>query len=171
MNTKNSENKVKEYLANGPKLKRKVQKYEKYFDVSPEEVFHQFCPSRELDWIDGWEVDLLYTSSGYVEKDCIFTTPETNSLGPGLWIFTRFELNEELELVRVIGDFVVVHFRIKMTDYKNGTCKADWHLTFTALNDQGNKMVDSIPGKNPELTRIIEGLEHFLKTGEKMLKS
>lgn len=169
MNTERSKRKAAEYLNNGKSHKRKTQKYEKIFNSTPEKVFYQLCPTRECDWIEGWDCDLVYTSTGYVENDCIFTTPETNSLGPGLWIFTRYEPNESLELVRIIHESVVIHFRINLTDNNDGTCTGIWNITFTALNEQENAMVDSIPEKNPEMLQAIDGLEYFLKTGEMYL--
>jgi hypothetical protein len=168
MNTERSKSKAMEFLKKGRNLKRKTQKYEKTFDFPPEKVFFQFCPSRELDWIEGWDCDLVFTTTGYVEDDCIFTTPETNSLGPGLWIFTRYEPSQKLEIVRIIQESVVIHFRINLIDNNNGTSTGVWNLTFTALNESGNAMVDSIPDKNPELERAIDGLEYFLESGEMM---
>jgi hypothetical protein len=142
------------------------QKYEKTFSFPPEKVFFQFCPTRELDWIEGWDCNLVYTSTGYVEEDCIFTTPETNLLGPGLWILTRYEPNRKLELVRIIEESVVLHFRINLINNNDGTSTGVWNLTFTALNESGNTIVESIPDGNPELERAIDGLEYFLKAGE-----
>jgi hypothetical protein len=168
MNTKKSKMKATEFLKSGKNLKRKTQEYEKTFSFSPEKVFSQFCPTRELDWIEGWDCELVYTSSGYVEDDCIFITPETCSLGPGLWIFTRYEPSRNLELVRIIEESVVLHFRIKLVNNNDGTTTGLWNLTFTALNESGNVIVQSIPDKNPEFERAIDGLEYFLETGEMM---
>jgi len=168
MNTKRSERKATAFLKSGKPLKRKIQTYEKTFPFSPEDVFYQFCPSRELDWIEGWDCDLVYTSTGYVEDDCVFTTPETNALGPGLWIFTRYEPNQRLELVRIIGESMVVHFRINLIGNGDGISTWAWNLTFTALNESGNAMVESMPDKSPAFQRAIEGLEYFLETGEMM---
>jgi hypothetical protein len=168
MNTERSKTKATEFLKRGKKLKRKTQKYKKTFSFASEKVFLQLCPSRELDWIPGWECDLVYTSSGYMEDDCIFTTPETNLLGFGLWIVSRYVPNRKLELVRIIGESVVLHFRINLKDNHDGTSTAVWNLTFTALNESGNKIVESIPDNNPAFERVIDGLEHFLQTGEMM---
>lgn len=168
MNTERSKRKATEFLKSGKNLKRKTQEYEKTFTFPPEKVFFQFCPSRELDWIKGWDCDLVYTSTGYVEDDCIFTTPETNPLGPGLWIFTRYEPNRKLELVRIIGESVVIHFRINLINNDDGTSTGVWNLTFTALNESGNAIVESIPDNSPELERAIDGLEYFLETGKMM---
>jgi hypothetical protein len=168
MNTERSKTKTTEFLKLGKKLKRKTQRYEKTFTFPPEKVFFQFCPSRELDWIQGWDCDLVYTSTGYMEEDCIFTTPVTNSLGPGLWIVSRYEPNRKLELVRIIGESVVLHFRIVLKDNDDGTSTGVWDLTFTALNESGNEIVDATPDNNPEFERVIDALEYFLRTGEMM---
>jgi hypothetical protein len=146
-------------------MKRKTQRAERTFQASPEKVFHQLCPTRELDWIEGWECDLLYTSTGYMEPDCIFSTPDSNVLGPGLWITTRYEPNRKLELVRTLGDMAVLHFRISVVDNRDGTCTGIWKLTFTAINERGNAFLDALPQESAELERAIDGLEHFLKTG------
>ena len=168
MNTIKSERMAKEFLAKGQPFKRTVRVTEQVFDAPPADVFRQFCPAREKDWIDGWDADLVYTDTGYVEPDCIFTTPPANIIGPGLWIFTRLEPNELLELVRIIDNNVVVHFRIDLKANGNGTCTGTWTLKFTALNEQGNEMVEAMPDDDPLFRKIVYGLQHYLKTGELM---
>ena len=168
MNTSRSESMAKEFLAKKRPFKRKVQVTEQVFQASPEEVFRQFCPTREKDWIEGWQADLVYTDTGYVEPDCIFTTTPSNIIGPGLWILTRLEPNELLELVRIIDDNLVVHFRIDLKDNGNGTCTGIWTLKFTALSEQGNGIVESIPDDDPLFQKVVYGLQHYLKTGELM---
>jgi hypothetical protein len=70
--------------------------------------------------------------------------------------------------VRIIQESVVIHFRINLIDNNDGTSTGVWNLKFTALNESGNAIVDSIPDKNPEFERAIDGLEYFLETGEMM---
>ena len=167
MNTSRSDKMAREFLAQGHPYKRKTQIVEGLFHAPPDVVFQQFCPTREADWIDGWTADLIYTTSGYVEPDCIFTTPPTNSVGPGLWIFTRLEPNEVLELVRVFDDSVVEHLRIDLKDNGDGTCTGTWTMKFTALNDRGNSMVEALPDEDPRFEKlVIQGLDHFVTTGE-----
>ena len=168
MNTEKSKRKAREFAKRGVHLKRKTQEYRKSFPFPPDKVFFQFCPTRELDWIDGWDCDLVYTSTGYIEDDCIFTTPQTNLLGPGLWIVSRYEPSRRLELVRIIEETLVIHFRINLIDDGDGTCTGIWKLTFTALNESGNMMVDTLPDNNPDLERAIKGLEYFLEKGQMM---
>ncbi|PLX12519.1 MAG: hypothetical protein C0597_13210 [Marinilabiliales bacterium] len=168
-NTEKSKKRASKFLKENTPFKRKVETYTFDFNFPTEEVFKQFCPSREEDWIEGWTADLIYTSTGYVESDCIFTTPASNILGPGLWIFTDLIPNQKVEVIRIIENSVVVHFRIELEDRGNNTCTGTWNLKFTAINEMGNEMVKSLPESNPMLMKIIEGLEYFLENG-KVLK-
>jgi len=168
MHTTASNKKAAAFRENRKSFKRKTLTVKKVFSHPPEKVFFQLCPARECDWIEGWDCDLGYTSTGYAEDDCIFTTPETNPLGPGLWVFTRYEPSRHLELVRIIGASLAIHFRITLTDNGNGMCTGLWHVTATALDDTGNEIVASLPDESIALNHAVEGLEYYLTTGELM---
>lgn len=167
MNTERSRKIAQDFLSKNQTLKRKVQIYQQVFHAQAADVFNQFCPTREADWIDGWTSDLVYTSTGYMEPECIFTTPETNVIGPGLWIVTRLEPYSLLDAV-VVNNDVVEHFTINLADNKDGTCTGTWTLRFTALNQEGNQILDAMPENDPMFYKILEGLDHFMQTGELM---
>ncbi|MFG0252512.1 MAG: hypothetical protein ACF8NJ_06525, partial [Phycisphaerales bacterium JB038] len=150
------------FLAKGQPFKRKILRAEQTFHAAPEVVFRQFCPTREVDWIDGWQADLLHTESGYMEPECIFRTPASNILGPGLWVVARLEPNELLDIVRLIDENVVEHFRIDLEDHGDGTCTGRWTLNFAAISERGNAMIDDLTTDDPLFARIIAGLEHFV---------
>ena len=166
MNTERSERKVRAFLKNRQYLRRKTVTVERTFSSSREDVFGQLCPARELDWIEGWDCELIYTSTGYVEEGCIFTTPGTNALGVGLWIITAHQPNEMLEAVTITDDSLVEHFTIRLTTNRDGTTTGVWNMTFTALNETGNGILESMPDDAPDLKRALDGLEHFLRTGD-----
>lgn len=168
MNTSRSTKMVQEFLATRQPFKRKVQTYRKQFSAGPETVFPQLCPTREADWIDGWVADLIYTTNGYAEPDCIFTTPESNVLGAGLWVFTRLEPNKILELLVLHANSIVEHVRIELIDNGDGACEGIWTLKFTAISEEGNNVIEAMPDKDPEFDVVLDGLEHFLKMGERM---
>jgi len=165
MNTIKSEKKVNGFLASGQKYKRMCHTYEKLLNAKPEQIFPLLCPSRELDWINGWDCDLIYTSTGYAEKDCIFTTPEGSIFDSGIWILTQFVPNEKVELVRTVQDSRVVHIRITLKDNNDGTTTGMWEEKYTALNEQGNEMVENMPGPD---TQFLTELSYYLKNGELM---
>ncbi len=164
MNIERSTQKAETFLTNSKTMARKEHTAQRRFSFPPAEVFLQLCPTRERDWIDGWQCELVYTSTGYMEADCVRTTPASNIFGPGLWIVTRYEPNHTLEFV-VIGESVVEHARIHLIDNTDGTATGIWKLTFTALDEAGNGIVGSIPDDNVALGYALDGLEHFLKTG------
>lgn len=169
MDTTRSAKMAEEFLARGQPFKRKIQSYRRRYSTAPKEVFQQLCPTRETDWIDGWIADLIYTDTGYAEPDCILTTPENNVLGPGLWIITQREPNKLFEFVVIRGDGVVAHFTIELTDNGDGTCEGRWTLIFTAINDEGNAVIEAMPDRDPGFELLVlDGLEHFLETGERM---
>ena len=168
MNTSRSDRMAAEFLSRNQPFKRKVVTAEQTFSAPPATVFRQFCPTREVDWIDGWEADLIWTTTGYAEPDCIFSTPESNIIGPGLWVFTRLDPDEVLEAVRVINEDVVEQFRIDLRDNEDGTCTGLWTLKFTAVTEAGNAAVEAIPEEDQRLQQVIAGLEHFVTTGQRL---
>lgn len=53
-------------------VKRETRLYVATINHPASEIFPLLCPTREYDWIEGWECDLLYSESGIAEQDCIF---------------------------------------------------------------------------------------------------
>ena len=159
-NSARSDKIVKNFLARKPHCKRKVQVFEKAFNASPSTVFDQLCPSRETDWINGWDVDLLYTKTGYAEPLCLFRTTVSNIFGSGLWMITRLEPSTILELVVFQEDSDIVEYtKIHIIDNGNGTCKGVWEITLTATSEKGNSLIDSVPDDEPA---FLAELEYFL---------
>ncbi len=155
---------AREFLAKNVPFKRKVQIFAKEFSASPQEVFKQFCPSREADWINGWTVDLIYTTTGYAEPLCVFRTTESNILGAGIWILTKLEPNKLLEATVFHEDKDIIEFfKIDLIDNGNGTCKGIWTITLTAISEKGNAVIEQISDEEPA---FLEDLEYYLKHGE-----
>ncbi|MCP4205396.1 MAG: hypothetical protein GY769_26085 [bacterium] len=72
-------------------------------------------------------------------------------------------------MVRIMGNSVVEQLRIDLEDNGDGTCKGTWTMKFTALNEQGNSVVEALPEEDPLLESVvIQGLEHFVTSGELM---
>ena len=82
--------------------------------------------------------------------------------------FTQLQPNRLLELVIIHEDKVVEHYRIDLIDNGDGTCEGIWTLKFTAISEKGNAVIEAMPDKDPEFDVVLDGLEHFLKTGERM---
>ncbi len=49
--------------------------------ADPDDVFALMCPVREYEWEPDWRTNLILSTSGLVEQDCVFTTPAGASEG------------------------------------------------------------------------------------------
>jgi hypothetical protein len=144
---------------------RKVQQYDRLFVAGPEKLFPLLCPTREADWIPGWTCDLVYTTTGYVQSDCIFKTGDDNPFGAGTWIIYDHEPGERLELVKTSGD-LVLQMRIAVSPAPEGGTRGRWTLTMTGLTPRGNAAVEAMPDQDPRFTVLLDCLDHYLNTGE-----
>ena len=152
------------------KSKRTSHSFSGTWETTVVELFPLFCPAREADWIPGWDCELVYTDSDYVEQDCIFKTNKSNPTGEGLWMFTGFEINHYVDFVRVRKD-VIVHARITVTDNDDGTVTATWNTVSTGLTEKGNEQVAKMSEHDSHSSALIKMIEHYLKTGETIKRS
>ncbi|NVM34220.1 MAG: hypothetical protein HWN81_01410 [Candidatus Lokiarchaeota archaeon] len=168
MDTSKSERLVQNFLQNEPKYKRKIQEFSGTFETTPENIFPLLCPTREADWIPGWDSELIYTKSGYAEDKCVFRTNKSNSAGEGLWTFTGFKLNEYIEFVRFQQD-MLLHCKISLAQNEDGTTTATWKTITTALSEKGNKEIEKI-SDDKQHTPIIHVMDYYLKNGKMISK-
>ena len=56
------------------KPNRATHTYRQRLSASPGKVFPLLCPVREAEWADGWLPELVISSSGVAERDCVFIT-------------------------------------------------------------------------------------------------
>jgi hypothetical protein len=164
MDTTRSDRLVARYRDRGFAARRKVQHYERVFAASPGELFPLLCPAREADWIPGWTSDLVYTTTGYVQSDCIFTTNADNPFGAGTWVIYAHVPDERLELVKASKD-LVLQMRIAISAEPGGGSRGRWVLTVTSLTEEGVAMVEAMPDQDPRFLALLDGLEHYLETG------
>ena len=162
--TSKSDQIVQRFWQRAFKAKRKVQRFSVTLETTPGELFPLLCPARETDWIPGWDCELVYSDSGYAEKNCIFKTDGSNPFGDGLWVFTGFEANRYVEFVRLQQD-LVTSARITVTDNDDGTVTATWNMTSTGLTERGNEQVDKL-SDGTHSGAVAKMLEHYLKTGK-----
>ena len=133
---------------------------------TPERVFPLLCPTREYDWIEDWNCDLVFSKSGFAEPDCIFTTHFPGD-EKDVWVVDRYEPNKLIQFIRVTENRVI-RYRITLIDNANGQTTAVWEQIVTGLTDEGNRYVESLT--NLDFGLKIKGLEilinYYLETGE-----
>ncbi len=78
-----------------------------------DDVFPLYCPVREADYLDGWSYKMIWSKSGLIEKDCVFTTPHHGEFDT-VWHVTKHDkINYKIEFLRVTPTENVIRINIK----------------------------------------------------------
>ncbi|HJX61881.1 MAG TPA: hypothetical protein VJ578_04865 [Dehalococcoidia bacterium] len=141
------------------------------------EIFALCCPVREEDWIDGWSratYDLVFSESGFNEKNCIFREGFTKRLffgeeGATTWVTTVHEPTEfALEFLLIFGDIAVLNRKMRLDELDTGATACD--CTDTLILLQG--ILDDADLATLEMKMKMflhftwNALRHYCETGE-----
>ncbi len=146
--------------------------------AEPSAVFALACPKEELKWIDQWQYDMIYSDSGKNENNCIFKEKMSGLFvlnAPDIetyWYTTLYDQKSfHFHALLIYGNLAVGKFEFVVSDTDDGSSKADWRLTFTALNENGNRVADEAlkDRMTAKLQFLGESAKHYLETGN-MLK-
>src|SRR2546427_8623740 len=99
------------------------QTYRQRLRAAPATVVRLLCPVRETEWADGWLPDLVISSSGVAEGDCVFITPDEQ--GKTFWYITRHEPKEFfVEMLKILPGVTACRLSIQLAEAAGG-CIAD----------------------------------------------
>ncbi len=140
------------------------------------EIFTLCCPVREEEWIDGWSkdtYDLVYTASGFNEKNCIFQECYTKRLffgedGPTTWVTTVHEAATfSMEFLLVFGDIAVLNRKACFAELEGRATACDCTDTMTLLSRMMNRAeLEDLAGKMKGFLHFTwNTLRHFCETG------
>lgn len=133
--------------------------------ATPEAIWPQLCPSREYDWIETWDCELVHSESGYNELGCVFRTDLPTEQGKETWVTSRFDPYERIEFVRT-NDIRTIHFVIELVP-DGDTTLLRWTHNVTTLNEDGNTYLKTKPETFRASMKMLERmLTHYLQTGE-----
>lgn len=163
MNTQKSEAFVKGWMAKGNPLRRISFTAQRKFQTSPEEIFPLLCPATELDWLPGWNCELLHSKSGYAELNCIFRTTFFGL--DEIFICTRYEKNLAVDYLRV-SEHMSGKLDIKLLDHHDGTTTGVWLITLSSLDEAGSELFENVLDARELFEKAIDALEYYLKNGE-----
>lgn len=152
---------------------RKTFHFEQINTGTPEQVFPLLCPVREKDWLDGWEYEMIFSKSGVVEQDCVFSTPHHGELKT-IWYVTHHNKNNHIvEFIRTTPDESVVKINIQLSAIDESKTKAHITYQYLGLNEVQNQHIENQLEK--EFTAAMywwqKAINHFLTTGTKLLKN
>ncbi len=151
-------------------IKRETRLHVAHLNHQAAEIFPLLCPTREYDWIDGWDCELVYTKSGFAELDGIFITDILKEGSPATWVVDLYAPNEKIQFC-IFMEGCVIRYGISLCEQPDGTTISTWHMTITAFGPSGIHYLET---QSPEVFRSrMQGIEnmlnHYLETGQ-MLK-
>ena len=110
---------------------------------------------------------MVFTISGYAEKDCIFKT-DFHADEPGqIWVVTTYLPNEKIEFI-VTNQNQVVRYSITLITNNDGSTLAEWKQVITALNEDGEKYINELTEEKyaAEKKKLEMILNYYLTTNQ-----
>ena len=132
-----------------------------------EEIMPLYCPVRELDWCEYWAPKAVYSNSGLVEKNCIFTT--SHGEYDVVWIVTDYDVEAgRVEMVYHVPNVLVTLLEIQLTPINGHTARAEITYTKTAISEEGIKALEEFTKESYDQTMDSweKAMNHYLETGE-----
>jgi hypothetical protein len=151
------------------KPKQVTRHYTQRFLAGPEKVFPLLCPTREYEWIEPWECELLRSESGVAEANCVFRTRSPEDGSEEVWVISRHEPSRRIDFVRQ-DRRRVMSYSIILEANADGTTTARNTQVLTALTEEGSRLLE---GQGDEAfafeLRMGEAmLNHYLTTGKRL---
>jgi len=151
---------------------RTSKTYKQINNAPPDIVFPLLCPVREKDWIDGWDYKMIFSISGLIEKDCVFSTPNQGN-EQTIWYVTEHDKeNFNIEFVRVVPNEEVVKINICLQDNGNGTTTSNITYQYTSLNENKNSWIkEKFESEfNESMIWWEKSINYYIEKGEKLMK-
>jgi hypothetical protein len=142
--------------------------YRQRLCAPPTRVFPLLCPVRETEWADGWLPELVISSSGVAERDCIFITPD--KLGKAIWYITRHEpARWFVEMLKILPGVTACRLEIQLSENGNG-CFADITYSHTSIGSTGDEFMATFTAEYYQgfMKAWEKELNHFLKIGSRL---
>ena len=139
---------------------------------SVEEVFPLLCPVREFDWLDGWEYQMIHSSSGLIEKGCVFTTRMDGNVDT-IWYVTDYNMkNYKIVFLRVTPGENVVKIDIQLRTMGTGKTEAEIHYQYTGLNVEQNRYIETDLEQDfyNSMAWWEKSINHYLEYGKMLRK-
>jgi hypothetical protein len=149
------------------KPNRATHTYRQTLQAPPVKVFPLLCPVREAEWADGWDPELVVSSSGVAERDCVFITPDKHA--NAIWYITRHEPEKWfVEMLKILPAVTACRLTIHLSENGDG-CLADVTYSHTSIGPAGDDFIAKFTAAYyQEFMQVWEKeLNYFLKTSSK----
>ena len=148
------------------KAKRITRTYRQTINGTPDKVFPLLCPVREAEWLDGWQYEMIYSESGFVEEGAVFSTPGLEEEDT-VWVVTKYDqANRNLEFTRFTNNSRTCVLKISAIFRDSISSFVDISYTYTAVSPAGNDFIDSFTEEIflEAVTFWEKSMNHFLDT-------
>ena len=122
--------------------RRVIRTYTQKINAHPGSVFPLLCPVREAEWVKGWNPSVVFSNTGFAERDCIFLTGDDQN--ESCWIVTEYDpYRFRLEMIKVNPGVTVGRVSIGLRLNEEGTTDALVTYMYTALSRAGEAFIES----------------------------
>jgi len=155
------------------KAKRITRTYRQTINGTPDKVFPLLCPVCEAEWLDGWQYEMIYSESGFVEEGAVFSTPHSGEEDT-VWVVTKHvQANRKVEFTRFTNNSRTCVLKISVISRDSISSFVDILYTYTAVSAAGNNFIDSFTEEIflEAVTFWEKSMNYFLETGERLKKA
>lgn len=150
------------------KPRRASHTYDQLIEAPPERVFPLYCPVREADWVAGWDPSVVYTNSGLVEKDCVFTTKHEDRGVESTWVVTEYDTDAFfVQMVKFTPGVTVCRLEIRLAPAGPQKTSAAVTYCHTSLGPEGDAFLEGFTEEfyGGFMREWERAMNHYLKTG------
>ena len=137
---------------------------------SIDKVFPLFGPIREREWCEGWEPEILFSTTNLVEEHMVFRTKAKFAHEDFYqWVITQYDPEHHRIEYTVSTQNRIWFIRVQCAAHGNRSM-ATISYTFTALNTSGTELNEIALKKmfERELEDWAEAINYYLQTGTKL---
>jgi hypothetical protein len=152
--------------------RRVTRSYRQTICADPETVFPLLCPVREVEWLDGWQYEMIYSESGLAEEGAVFSTSQSGEEDT-IWMVTRHEpASMEVQFARFTHRSRTCLLNISVHPKGAEQSFVDITYSYTGLSNEGNEFVDTFTREAflEAITFWEKSMNHFLRKGERLKK-
>jgi hypothetical protein len=137
-----------------------------------ERVFPLFGPVREKEWAAGWEPQVLYSTTDFVEEHMVFKTRSHHGQEPdSTWTVSKYHSDQAFIEYTVFAPERLWWITIQCReDIVGETTEAEITYTYTGLAEKGNAINERALKTmyRRDLKDWEEAINHYLETGERL---
>ena len=135
-----------------------------------ENVFPLFGPLLEKEWAEGWDPEIISSTSNLVEEHMIFRTRSSNKTEDYFtWIVTQYQPERHVIEYTVFTFQRLWFIRVECKGVRSGTT-AEISYTYTGFTQQGSDLNRAAIDKMfvRDLKDWEESINYYLKNGKRL---